>query len=225
MFFGPSYRIVELRDWERIVGKEKWRDGHSTKQLAKTWLEAQCLPPAVKAVIVGRYPLGANPRCIRAIVEHRVYLDSMRGPSTSDIFLEVEGAAGRVAIMVEGKVDEPFGPLVYKWLEESTSLQSRSKRDRRLAFLCDLLGLAPDRVMDIRYQLLHRTASAVIQAKRDNIGNAMVLVHSFSLADTGLRDYQEFLRLLGITSADVDLQVGPAYLQGVPCYFAWVKDV
>ena len=37
---------------------------------------------------------------------------------------------------------------------------------KRLGFLCRTLGLDPDQVQDVRYQLLHRTASAILEAKR-----------------------------------------------------------
>lgn len=50
---------------------------------------------------------------------------------------------------------------------------------------------------DIRYQLLHRTASAIIEAGRFNARNAVMLVHSFSREDVGFDDYSKFLSLYG----------------------------
>ena len=48
----------------------------------------------------------------------------------------------------------------------------------------------------IRYQLLHRTASALIEAERFCAGHALMLVHSFSQTHEWFEDYARFLRLL-----------------------------
>ena len=41
----------------------------------------------------------------------------------------------------------------------------------------------------IRYQLLHRAASAMVEARRFNAAHAMMLVHSFSPSDEWFDDY------------------------------------
>ena len=45
-----------------------------------------------------------------------------------------------------------------------------------------------------KYQLLHRTASAIIEAERFNANHALMLVHSFSLANEWYGDF-EFIKL------------------------------
>jgi hypothetical protein len=52
-------------------------------------------------------------------------------------------------------------------------------------------------VDDIRYQLLHRTASALIEAQRFCAGQALMLVHSFSQTHEWFEDYARFAQLLG----------------------------
>jgi len=69
----------------------------------------------------------------------------------------------------------------------------------RLSYLCGLLGLDMAAVGHICYQLLHRTASALIEAKKFNAPNALMLVHSFSYENEGIEDYQQFLALFGVT--------------------------
>jgi hypothetical protein len=64
-------------------------------------------------------------------------------------------------MMVEGKVDESFGPLLEEWLRDA----SDGKRER-LAFLQSTLGIETELPGRIRYQLLHRAASPVIEAMR-----------------------------------------------------------
>jgi hypothetical protein len=57
------------------------------------------------------------------------------------------------------RVSESFGPTLEEWLSEA----SPGKRER-LSFLLTELGLADEPAGTIRYQLLHRVASAVVTA-------------------------------------------------------------
>ena len=95
-------------------------------------------------------------------------------------------------ITVEGKVDEGFGRSTAKWREDA----SLGKRER-LARLCKRLRRAPARVDHISYQLLHRTAAALIEAERFNSNTAVTLIHSFSGDLVGFKDYQAFISLFG----------------------------
>ncbi len=64
-------------------------------------------------------------------------------------------------------------------------------------YLCDTLGIGPANVADIRYQLLHRTASAVIEARRFHAA-VMMLVHSFSLTHEWFDDFAKFAKLYDV---------------------------
>ena len=79
-------------------------------------------------------------------------------------------ARGDAVIAVEGKVDEPFGDLVSTWNDHS------SGKERRLEALCASLGLRVADLGGIRYQLLHRTASAIYEAQRYRTTRAVMLV-------------------------------------------------
>lgn len=74
----------------------------------------------------------------------------------------------------------------------------------------------------IRYQLLHRTASAVIEAGRFNAQNALMLVHSFSQFNEWFDDYCQFLALFGV-KGEVNLIVFGKNVDGIDLYFGWVK--
>jgi len=126
---------------------------------------------------------------------------------------------GLVAIAVEGKVSEPFGPTVGAWRRERSD-----NREKRLLFLCNELGLDADSLPDdVRYQLLHRAVSAIEVARAFATRNAVLLVHSFSPRRKGWEDFARFAGLLGIqltpgqVSAPVEL--GTADLQ-----LGWVAD-
>jgi hypothetical protein len=74
----------------------------------------------------------------------------------------------------------------------------------------------------IRYQLLHRTASTIIEAEKFKAENALMLVHSFSQSNEGFDDYSQFLALFG-TSAEADSLVLAENINGIDLYFGWVK--
>jgi len=112
---------------------------------------------------------------------------------------------------------EPFGPTVDEWLAG----HSRGKMTR-LAFLCDLLGLKLPVPGEIRYQLLHRTASALLEAQRFNAPHAVMLIHSFSQKHEWLDDYSAFARLLGVEEAEVNQVVSIGQRSGIDLSLCWV---
>lgn len=63
------------------------------------------------------------------------------------------------------------------------------------------IGLSGELSGSIRYQVLHRAASALIEAERFRADTALVMVHSFSSEDLGLPDFQAFTQLFGVASA------------------------
>ena len=77
-------------------------------------------------------------------------------------------------------------------------------------------------VSEIRYQLLHRTVSALIMAEQFNAPLAMMLVHSFSQEDEHIKDYQEFAGLFNV-KADVNTITFAGNKGGVDLYLAWVR--
>jgi len=94
--------------------------------------------------------------------------------------------------MLEGKASETFGNTLETWLKGASA-----GKQQRLQYLCDALGLKEQPPMHIRYQLLHRLASAVIEARRIDARYAMMVVHSFSPEHRWFTDYQDFLYLFG----------------------------
>jgi hypothetical protein len=123
--------------------------------------------------------------------------------------------------MVEGKVSESFDKYVSEW--KSTKGKGKAIR---LEFLCDKLQLKMDQVDHIRYQLLHRTASAIIEAEKFKVENALMLVHSFCKTDKwkeGFEDYKKFLGLYGIQDVVPDSIVYAGNINGIDLYFSWVR--
>lgn len=147
--------------------------------------------------------------------EHQVPLPGGSRPSQTDVFVLGRNASGLVAIAVEGKVDEPFGPTVIDWLGADPS---RGKKVR-LEYLRDMLKIDHDRVGQLRYQLLHRTASAAIEAARFGAPSCAMLVHSWAENQEGIEDYAAFVDALG-GEASLD-SVSRTHVPGL--YVGWIS--
>jgi hypothetical protein len=154
--------------------------------------------------------------------EHQVALPGGGHPSQTDLFVLAKATTGELlSIAVEGKVAEPFGPTVSEWLDADASGPSSGKLER-LAFLCPLLRISEDDAQPIRYQLIHRTVSALIEAERFNASMALMLVHSFGGADAGFDDFAAFAKLLGTAAEPNELsRVGTR--DGIDLYLGWAR--
>ncbi|GAI08154.1 unnamed protein product, partial [marine sediment metagenome] len=75
---------------------------------------------------------------------------------------------------------------------------------------------------NIAYQLLHRTASAIIEARSFKAENALMLVHSFSQSNERFEDYSRFLALFNL-KAKPDSLFFAKNIDGINLYFCWVK--
>jgi hypothetical protein len=125
---------------------------------------------------------------------------------------------GLAVLAVEGKVDEPFGPHVLEWRDGSPT------KEARLTGLCAQLALDASVVGPLRYQLIHRSVSALIQAKLYHASRATLLVHSFCPRHTGFNDFAQFAGLLGFPPPDINCVVGPRIMGQVELFVGWAAD-
>ena len=212
------------KDWKSLLAKpdRHWKTGHSAKALACCWEEANGFPECVRSVFVkSGIKLFQDIELLLAFPEYKVPLLGGRRPSQNDIFILAKGNNQVVSITVEGKVSEPFDKTIAEW-----KLKNSKGKQRRLKFLCDELELEKDEIDHIRYQLLHRTASAIIEAKRFKAENALMLVHSFCRSDEwleGFKDYKQFLALFGLSEITPDSLAYAKNINGIDLYFSWVR--
>lgn len=222
-FFVNGQETAGPEDWQYGLADPKhWKTGHSAKALAYSWEYAGGFPEEVEEVLSDSQFSKAE--LLIAFPEYRTPLPGGRRQSQTDLLVLAEVRGELLAVAVEGKVREDFGPTVQEWLGDSPSRGKRS----RLKFLAQKLGIADldsRELRHIRYQLLHRTAAAVIEAERFNARYAVMLVHSFSQEDEHFEDYQDFLNLLGIAGDDVSpnsvTPVGNG--GGIDLFLAWVR--
>jgi len=207
-------------DWQPLLAQpeKQWRTGFSARTLAYCWEDGQGFPPEVAAVFKnGSEPLFADIEPILAIPEFKVPLPGGDRASQNDIFVLARSKSGPVSIMVEGKVEESFGPKLAEW-----QIDAAAAKDKRLSFLVRTIGLLAPPGGSIRYQLIHRAASAIIEGQRYRAAAAVLLVHSFSEQRAGWSDYKAFLKLFGV-QAEVGLLQRLPGSQAVPLFSAWVE--
>lgn len=94
-------------------------------------------------------------------------------------------------------------------------------KNDRLEFLLKRLGLKSMPPGTIRYQLMHRTVSALIVAEQYRAAAAVMIVHSFSPARAGYEDYVEFSKLFG-ARAEIGEVASLGAAGGIPLFVAWI---
>lgn len=194
-FYVPT---MGLESWRARLAEPNrhWRDGHSAKYLAKSWEHASGFPQSVEDVFSSSdLPTFDQLTFLCGFPEHEVPLPPReRRPSQNDIFVLAKNVHDElISMTVEGKVSECFGEPIGEWLGVNPS---QGKRER-LQYLKQCLELDNPNLDKIRYQLLHRTASAIIESIRFGARIAVMIVHSFSCDREGFEDYCAFLSLWG----------------------------
>jgi len=206
----------DAEDWKNFLAEpdKQWKSGYSARSLAYCWQEAGGLPKDVISVL-SQIPSLKGLKTIFAIPEHKVSLPGGSRPSQNDVWVLGETPKSLVSIAVEGKVSEPFGPTLEEWSKDSTP-----GKVERLRFLCDELSI-DNPPPKLRYQLLHRTVSAIIEAKRFKTKEAVMLVHTFSKSNEWFEDYQFFLSLFGIV-AGINQAASVKIQSDINLSFAWI---
>ena len=185
------------KSWkERLAQPDRhWKRGASAMELAASWEIAASSPrglPTSVAGVLDSHPSTRGASVLFAFPEHLVDLPGGSRASQTDLWAILKTDSGLVSMAVEGKAREPFGPTIDEWLSESTP----GKRTR-LAALCEALGLAPIEASPLRYQLFHRAASAVLEARRIGSRSAVLMVQNFYPESAAWADFEAFALLFG----------------------------
>lgn len=181
--------------WKDLLAdpEKHWKTGYSARTLAHSWEAANGFPSEVaRAFDETKDQLLHDLKPLLAIPEFKVSLPGGTRRSQNDIFVLARSSSHPVVLMVEGKVEESFGPTLGDWLRDETE----GKRER-LEYLLRCLGLEKQPSDLTRYQLLHRAASAMIVAEQYRAHAAVLLIHSFSRKRSGFEDYEAFASLFG----------------------------
>lgn len=205
-------------DWQKLLAKPTlhWKKGASAMTAAASWEGALGeLPAEIASLLSGTGEPGLiGLSLLAALPEWQVALPGGETTSNTDVLAICRNELGLCIVAVEAKVLEDFGPLLNVKREGASPNQ-----ERRLAYLHELLGVS--RFDDaIRYQLLHRTASALLTARQFHARCAVVLVHAFGTPAQRRSDFTAFCAAMG--STEVSPGVWRAMLAtGPTLYLAW----
>lgn len=200
-----------LCDWRsRLAEPDKqWARHYSAFEAAVSWeaaaSHASGLPACVRMLFDQQRPHLGAAELLLGVAEHRVPLKDGRRPSQNDVWALIRTTSGMVSLTVEAKAGEPFAEMVSVWL---ASAKRGSRKPERLKELRRICGLAEMGGTDFRYQLLHRTASALIEAKRFGAASAAMIVQSFrnekrhGAAQGQLDDFHIFCEQFGVEASE-----------------------
>lgn len=219
IFLVKGKQTKRPEDWKWLLREpeKQWKQGFSAWALAHCWEEVQGFPVEVHELVTSVF---REIQIAKAIVEHKVSMPpaGSRGPSQNDLFVYASDNAEKICIAIEGKCSEDFSQTVDQWHTGKPVLE------KRLSGILEIIGLPRDIPTSIRYQLLHRMASPVIEAQKNYPAeHAVMVIHSFSQSDEHFDDFDAFLNLYGIH----DARVGELYylttVNGVKLYAGWAR--
>ena len=211
-FTKPEDVIPHLGDPEL-----HWKAGYSAQELALSWAKARNDFPAAVRQTLKTAPEYSDSILIDGFFEREVELGDGRKNSQTDLMV-VAGLADELGIIaVEGKVDESFADLIKDW-------NKTPGKQKRLDGLCATLQMDPANVANLRYQLFHRTASAIYEAKRYRSRHALMLVHSFSSTHRWFEDFSLFSAAMGLHVTEPGICSRAKVVGGVSLRLAWVTD-
>lgn len=219
--------LLEPEDVVRHLGSQEqhWKAGRSAHALTVLWSKSAGFPRAIQAALT-KHPVFKSAVLIDAFLERKVDLGSAGRPSQTDLLAIVGLDQGIATIAVEGKAGEPFDEYVDVWLrgKSKSGEEGRKGREHRLERFCETFELSREAALPLRYQLLHRSACAIYEAKRYRTKVAAFLVHSFSKDPRGFADFSAFLQALGLEPPAQGELVGPIKRDGVSLYAGWIAD-
>ena len=206
-------------NWQRFLAdpEKHWVPGYSAMTAAASWeAAAGSLPPEIgNCLDASKAPALVHLELLIAVPEWQVELPGGNTNSQTDVMAFCRNSAGLVVMAVEAKSREDFAGFVGEKRNGSVGQVARLK------YLEDLLGV-PRFGDDIRYQLLHLTASAILTARQFHAPTAVMLLHAFeSPADTRA-DFNKFAKQLhGMTLTPRLFEIPRQ--DGLALYLAWCE--
>ncbi|MBU1417832.1 MAG: hypothetical protein KKI15_05055 [Proteobacteria bacterium] len=205
-------------DWKPFLAdsEKHWVRGRSARSLAHSWEDCEGFPYEIKNTLQQASSL-ADIEALLVFPEWKVPLPGGNRASQNDVWVLAKCSTGLVSIAIEGKVEESFDKKLSEWL-----VGASPGKLERLNYLVSCLGLSSDPPPGhIYYQLMHRTASAIIEAERFGASSAVMLIHTFSPSDQWFEEFRQFAKLFGIDAKIGELAEAKVQNE-MPLYLGWV---
>jgi hypothetical protein len=104
---------IGAESWQALLAdpEKQWKTGFSARTLAYCWEAKEDelvngLPPKIAALF------GVGAELLIALPEHKVSLGDAGRESQTDVFALIKSKNRTIAVAVEGKVNESFGPTI-----------------------------------------------------------------------------------------------------------------
>jgi len=214
-------------EWRKLLAEpiEQWKDGKSAKELVKLWTQSDELPETVKDL----FP-DDEMKPIFLFPEYSVPMPGKGKDSFNDLYVLTSTENSYLPIIVEAKAGEEFGPIVSERYRDKEKGWDKGKNANvRLSGILSILGLDGydqppyPKIGNLRYQLFHRSACALLEAKRIKATKALVLIQSFRHAAKSYNDFKQFLNLLTFKDPiSPKVLLGPLLINGIELFFAWI---
>ncbi len=214
-------------DWRRLLADPatQWEPLKSALEMAVSWEGARetsrGFPPEVAAAL-DSLPELAGASLLLGLPEHKVSFEGGGHPSQNDLWALLKLPSGLASLAVEAKAGEKLDELVRDWLPKDGE---RSRKPERLSALQRRLAIPDLDVSGVRYQLLHRTASALKEAERFGAKVAVMFIQSFARQadEQSWQDFKFFAGLMGIAPLEGRLHLSPRDTT-VPLCLGWVTS-
>jgi hypothetical protein len=189
---------VSCENWrERLARPDtQWVRTFSAFEAAVSWEGASAtvsgLPTAIFNLLDAAF---GDPKLLLAIAEHKVSLPGGNADSQNDVWALVKTATCTLSLSIEAR--ESFGNETLEvWLIPDNPPPTRLQRWN---YIRDHLPHVQDGAyLPIAYQLLHRCACAVIEAKRFGLKYAACIVQAFETPNIRYGEFSEFCNAIGI---------------------------
>ena len=216
--YAPS---AGLETWKgRLADPEKqWVRKKSAFETAVFWELGAMQPRGLHSelcAVLDQHDSLHGCELVASFPEHRVPLPGGTRASQTDVWAIVRAPIGLVSVAIEGKAGESFAETVGEWRKEASN-----GKEARLSFLCKQLGIAEPIRDAVRYQLLHRTTSALLEADRIGAAAAAMVVLSFVADSRSKSDFETFGSCLGVAVEHGTLSK-TATSQGRPLFIGWL---
>lgn len=217
--FTSTRGLCSWRD--RLASPDRqWKREYSAFETAVSWEAASSsasgLPQELELLLAATFD---NPILLLAVAEHKVDLPGGKAASQSDVWALINTTAGLLSLTVEAKALESFGNETLEGWLVGTSKQSTKNRKDRWEYVRANLPTV-ETYSEIRYQMLHRCAAAVIEAKRLGTSHAAFVVQAFNTPETGFREFEKLCSALKLPAARGRLATTTA--DGISLSIGWI---
>ena len=200
-----------------LASLSHWKEGYSAKSAAESWEKVGGLPIEIITAFT-QHESFKDSEMLLAIPEFKVPLPGGSRPSQNDLLVVTSNEKGLTVITVEAKAKEDFGQTIKEWKKDASD-----GKEKRLEYLLKTINFQSKEIDNLRYQLFHRLASAIIMAKKFHANKALMIIQSFQENDdkNHFTDYQNFISVYKIEPIKEQIQQISS-VNGIDVYVLWV---